>query len=523
MKSLTPLLICLISSSLFSQNIELKIQTIKKNSLEFILQGDVSDNIILEYGVTKNLELDSQKGLTLTGLKDATFYYVKAKNIANKNQTSIQLFSTASKSSGDITVYFNHWVNNNASSITDAIHIANFEDTLIAYIDRVQNTLDVCNYNTGSLPIVNAINAAKTRGVIVRYVSADNTGTNNGELSNLSAAIPMIQRPNDGEVMHNKFMIIDVATNNLAKIISGSTNHTNNSCTNDYNNLVIIEDQSLAQAYKLEFEEMWGSSSTTPNGTNAKFGNAKTDNTPHSFNIGGTTVELYFSPSDNVSSHIESSILTANTDMQFATLTFIHNAIGDAVTTIHNAGVDVKGIIENVFFWGSEYSGLLNDGVDVHSHFTTANLFHHKYGIIDANNISSDPLVITGSHNWTNSAENDYDENTLIIHDPIIANMYYEEFMARYSEATGAVGIEESLDDLSIQLFPNPTKKHLTIESAFSIENIRIHNVIGDAVYYSSNINQHKVVIDLRGFPQGVYFVQISTNSRRVVKKIVIQ
>ena len=174
MKSLTPLLICLISSSLFSQNIELKIQTIKKNSLEFILQGDVSDNIILEYGVTKNLELDSQKGLTLTGLKDATFYYVKAKNIANKNQTSIQLFSTASKSSGDITVYFNHWVNNNASSITDAIHIANFEDTLIAYIDRVQNTLDVCNYNTGSLPIVNAINAAKTRGVIVRYVSADN-------------------------------------------------------------------------------------------------------------------------------------------------------------------------------------------------------------------------------------------------------------------------------------------------------------------------------------------------------------
>ena len=33
----------------------------------------------------------------------------------------------------------------------------------------------------------------------------------------------------------------------------------------DRNNVIAIQDQTLAQAYKIEFEEMWGSNTLTPN------------------------------------------------------------------------------------------------------------------------------------------------------------------------------------------------------------------------------------------------------------------
>ena len=49
----------------------------------------------------------------------------------------------------------------------------------------------------------------------------------------------------------------------------------------------------------------------------------------------------------------------------------------------------------------------------------------------------SPPYVITGSHNWSSAAENDNDENTLIIQDLNIANQYMQEFKQRYNDAGG--------------------------------------------------------------------------------------
>jgi phosphatidylserine/phosphatidylglycerophosphate/cardiolipin synthase-like enzyme len=47
---------------------------------------------------------------------------------------------------------------------------------------------------------------------------------------------------------------------------------------------------------------------------------------------------------------------------------------------------------------------------------------HHKVYIID------DRTVIAGSYNFTASAEEDNDENLLIIDDPALAAAYTEEF-----------------------------------------------------------------------------------------------
>jgi phosphatidylserine/phosphatidylglycerophosphate/cardiolipin synthase-like enzyme len=494
--------------SIFGQVVSFSVESIQNSSLSFEIENQQKGEFILHYGKTSSLEMGQTTGLLIENLSPATNYFVQVYDEL-KPVSEKKLFSTSSKSSGDITIYFNQSVNNASSTITDAI-TANVKDTIIAYINRAENTLDIANYNTGSLDIVNAINAAKTRGVDIRYIAADNTGTNNDELNNLSSSIPMIQRPNDGEVMHNKFLIIDVADFQKAKVVTGSVNHTENSCQEDFNNLVIVEDQSLANAYKIEFEEMWGSSTLTPNLTLSKFGADKQDNTPHNFNIGGVPVELYFSPSDNVTTHIETAIRSANTEMQFAMLTFINNDLGDAVIDMHDAGVEIVGIIENVFYFGSEYNGLQNAGVEVYSHSGESYVLHHKYGIVDANNVGSDPLIITGSHNWTNSAEEDYDENTLIIHDAVIANMYYEEFMARYQDVAGAaVGIA-SKQNSEVNMYPNPTSDFITIEhlSNLEIENISIIDSQGRIIYEDSTQSTIKRVL-MSDYPKGIYYVRI--------------
>lgn len=413
-----------------------------------------------------------------------------------------------------ITVYFNHPVNNSASPYADAIYVSHFEDTVVAYINRIQSTLDIAIYSTESLPIVNAINGAAARGVVVRYIAAANTGTNNSELSAVSSSIPLIQRPNDGEVMHNKFLIMDIADPARATVMTGSTNHSNNSLHNDWNNMVIIQDQPLALAYKTEFEEMWGSTGTQPNTANSKFGAAKTDNTPHNFVIDGIPVELYFSPSDGTTAHIETAIRSANTDMQFAMLTFINNDLGDAVVDIHNQGVAVKGIIENIYYIGSEYNKLVNAGVNVLSHFTTLYFMHHKYGIVDATNPASDPLVITGSHNWTQSAEDDYDENTLIIHSAEIAGMYYEEFMQTFNTMTSAGNNEYQPDAQVYYNFVNRKIIYTASEKCCA----EVYDITGR---FSACGKTGE--IDMMAQPDGLYFLKLQgCNEERRGNMIVV-
>jgi phosphatidylserine/phosphatidylglycerophosphate/cardiolipin synthase-like enzyme len=313
-----------------------------------------------------------------------------------------------------IKVYFNQSVDNTVSSITDAQTSAHLDDTICALINGSNTTLDIAVWDNGSSKIVTALNNAYARGVQVRYISS--TNSLNTALSGLNSNIPLLKRTSTltSNVMHNKFIIAD-----NARLLIGSMNFGNGSIFDDYNNIVIITNTSLAQNYTTEFNEMWGSTGAQPNTTNSKFGPAKSDNTIHNFNIGGSTVESYFSPTDATSTKIVNAINSANFSLDVAMFTFTDNDLGDAVVAAKNRGVNVRCIIENVSYFGSEYTKLVNAGIPVISHENITNDFHHKYCIIDAVNTSSDPIVVTGSHNWSNSANDEYDENTLLIHDAI--------------------------------------------------------------------------------------------------------
>ncbi len=54
---------------------------------------------------------------------------------------------------------------------------------------------------------------------------------------------------------------------------------------------------------------------------------------------------------------------------------------------------------------------------------------HHKVIILDRR------YVITGSFNFSNSADQSNDENLIIIDDPVLAQLFIDEFELRWSVA----------------------------------------------------------------------------------------
>jgi hypothetical protein len=62
-------------------------------------------------------------------------------------------------------------------------------------------------------------------------------------------------------------------------------------------------------------------------------------------------------------------------------------------------------------------------------------MLHSKTMIIDQSNTSSDPFVWTGSHNWSDAANVNNDENSIVIHDALITNLFYQEFKKRFDLA----------------------------------------------------------------------------------------
>ena len=485
----------------------------------FDLSWSTSDSATTEcnYGltpalgtVTSNPISQMNHSISLTGLQPATFYYAQCFSVRGVDTafSNMGIYSTASNSSGIIRPYFNHSVDHSVSTGVNAQNITSyFNDTIKAYIDRADSTLDICVYNASDALIGSAINDAYNRGVQVRYIADDDVV--NSMLNSLDPNIPITYRtptPAAG-IMHNKFLVIDANSVNNSWIMTGSTNWTNPSnLFNDYNNLIFVQDQALARAYTLEFEEMWS----------GVFGSNKEDNTPHDFNVNGKHMELYFSPSDQTTSHILEFINSVDYTLEFALLEFTRDDVGDAIIDVHNNfGTNVRGIIESTNSQYSEFSNLDNAGVSVKSHSGIPKSIHHKYAIADADITASDPMLLTGSHNWSNNAENNSDENTLIIHDHATANIYLQEFTKRFNELSSTSAIHDFIE-IDVNVYPNPSMGEINIQSELDIYSINVYQEDGKLI---KNTNEKNFYLE----GNKIYFLKIFTDSGNIVKTVFVK
>jgi phosphatidylserine/phosphatidylglycerophosphate/cardiolipin synthase-like enzyme len=136
---------------------------------------------------------------------------------------------------------------------------------------------------------------------------------------------------------------------------------------------------------------------------------------------------------------------TAQSSVDFALFVFSHQNLSDTLyERVRNQGVQIRGLIDTGFInreysealdmWGLEMPNT-NCQIERNNHpwptpirsLGTPSLpygdkLHHKFAVID------NSRVITGSHNWSESAELKNDETVLVIDSPAIASAYTEEF-----------------------------------------------------------------------------------------------
>lgn len=503
---------------------------IGQTSLEITWETNIESTAELEFGETDGYELgsitdevsSSTHSILLEDLQPGTIYFL---NATSESETAAIdhdfVVATASTSSGEVKVYFNHIVDESFADEEVAVWTPSIKDTIISYIDSAKHTIDVTMYDAENQEIIEALNEAKDRGVIVRFISDE--GTENPVFENLDPEIPLHLGNADG-LMHNKFFVFDREVADSCWVMTGSTNHTEGNLGWDFNNLICIQDQSLARAYTLEFEEMWGGSADLPNPSLAKFGEEKLDNTPHQFLINGIEAELYFSPSDGVTNKIADKLNQAQESIEFAILVFTENALGDAILNAHENGLEVRGIIDYVEFNGSEYEFLLDNGVDVMdyqnadgSQWPDGPTLHHKYAIIDREN-EENATLITGSHNWTASANSIHDENTLILKSDRLANLYYQEFMARWQ---GMFTSTEDITAPALRIYPNPANQEIFVESGSNLNGpYEIVNLKGQLIQ-KGVMNQNS--IDISSLRDGLYLVVFPDETGPVVNKLLVE
>jgi len=521
----------LVSDSNINFGSEVEQTELATTSFTLSWSTDVASTSEIEYGpttdygqITSVQEAVADHSIELTGLEPGTPYFCRIFSVNGEDTASTTAtFSTVSESSGDIAVYFNRSVDTSVSTGVDAISLFNAtDDTIIAQIDRAMTTLDMAGYNINSGTIVQALNNALDRGVTIRYIAEGQTA--NTALANLDDEIPVLIRQNStGSGMHNKFIIVDRNNVDSALVLTGSTNFTTGNLFTDPNNLIIIKDQSLARAYTIEFDEMWGGSGPQPDPVNSRFGELKFRDTPEKFIIGGKNIELYFSPSDDATSAIAEAIETTEYDLEFALLLITNNILADAIVDAANLFVQPRGLINDVNTTGSDFQYLLDEGINVISHEGFGQL-HHKYAIIDHSQPEADPIVITGSHNWTSSAESVNDENTLIIHDATIANLFHQEFTARYNEVTLST---DDLVETEIKLYPNPAIDQITLEfnGGGDAAIVSVYSLDGKVIS-QKNINSfngsNRLVLDVSNLSAGLYLLQYNEGNRTGVQRLAI-
>ena len=274
------------------------------------------------------------------------------------------------------------------------------------------------------------------------------------------AGIPMIDDTADGSkgsgLMHHKFMVVDnkvVVTGSTNFTLSGIHGDLDNSATRgNVNHLLRIENARVADLFAEEFDYMWGDD--PKGGNNSKFGLQKPWRSPESIVWQDTKFTIQFAPTStgknwqlSTNGLIAKTIKNATKSVDLALFVFSEQKIVDTLQQLQPQ-VEIKGVFDSGFAY-RYYSEVLDmlgttlylrcqpeannnpwekplDTVGT-SQIPLGDKLHHKFALID------NRIVISGSQNWSETANINNDEALIIISNSAVARHFDREFERLYN------------------------------------------------------------------------------------------
>lgn len=247
------------------------------------------------------------------------------------------------------------------------------------------------------------------------------------------------------KLMHHKYVVRDVASP-AAAVWTGSSNFTDDSWTLQDNNLLTLTSQPLAIAYTHDFTELWESGNIANSGD---FQPQPADLVYH-----GTLaqVQVYFSPGSGmlIDQDIAALVRHARQRIRICSMLLTSGTLLNALLDVlHTGDVAVDGVydatqMETVYEqWQAVPSNhwkipamreivqtarLVGKISTRYTPTTPHDFMHNKAMIVD-------DLVITGSYNFSRSAEQNA-ENILFIASPALAatySGYIDQLRTRYA------------------------------------------------------------------------------------------
>lgn len=142
--------------------------------------------------------------------------------------------------------------------------------------------------------------------------------------------------------------------------------------------------------------------------------------------------EVYFSPNGGIRQRLVRAIQESGRTIDIAVYNFTAFELADALYAAEARGVRIRVLVdrEKADAAGSALRGLRRHGVPIRSlGVPEQSLMHHKFAVFD------ERLVITGSYNWTNSAELANYENLVVLDEPEVVRRFQQEFQRLWRAA----------------------------------------------------------------------------------------
>ena len=301
--------------------------------------------------------------------------------------------------------------------------VGSVDDLMSASIIAAKQSVDVTTRSLSLESITKALITVARRGIPVRVITETDSLTGRSNIQVLrDAGIPVIDDQQPG-LMNDKFIVID-----HNQVWTGSVDFNLSGVFREYNAAIRIFSPELAANYTKEFDEMF---------VNNQFGRLVVPETPHpSVTIQGTQVDVLFSPDDLVVDRLSALLGEAQESIYFLAYSFGSNDLGNIIREKADQGIVVGGVLESDQVNAEQANPNQAEELDL---FRKAGLdirldgkpeiMNHKIIIIDGR------IVVVGSYDLTDRAENENDENVLIIYDEKIAQKFMEEFQRVQSRA----------------------------------------------------------------------------------------
>jgi len=297
----------------------------------------------------------------------------------------------------DITPYF--------SKTTGAYYKGGVDRVIIQDINQSKDQIEMAMYYLTNKEITKSLIDAHKRGVKIKIFTDDKKVRSKRYRYLASQGINIRNDKNSKAIMHNKFLIID------QKLVwLSSANYTVYSFYRNYDNFIRIEDRDIARYYSRKFDSLY----YRYRFIHRPFREGK--------------VSIYFSPEHNFKEHLLKAIKKSKSSIKFLAFAFTDRDIAYALINAQKRGVKIQGVYDkaqNDYQKYSTYKMLKNHRMAVKLDKNRYKL-HSKVFIIDKE------TVITGSHNFTKSANNINAENSIVIKDRKIAQEYLKRFNEIY-------------------------------------------------------------------------------------------